>query len=296
MSPEWWSGAIGTVAAVCTTVAFVPQIVKTWRQGGRDLSYGMLLLYLAGLLLWLIYGVSIEARVVIVANGVALALVSLNLGLKWLRESRPRTTPPARRNRIAIDMDEVLADSLAKHLRVYNETFGAALEVADLYGRELEAAVPESRAAALRELILDPSFFRDLDVIEGGGEVLRELAERYEVFVASAAMEVPTSFAAKHAWLRERFPFIAPSHIVFCGDKAVLDVDYLIDDTPRHFERFQGTPILFDAPHNRHETRFLRATGWADVRRMFLEDPPSLRVARLAGEERERATAAPELG
>jgi 5'(3')-deoxyribonucleotidase len=122
------------------------------------------------------------------------------------------------------------------------------------------------------------------------------LAERYEVFVASAAMEVPTSFAAKHAWLRDRFPFIPPSHIVFCGDKAVLDVDYLIDDTPRHFERFRGTPILFDAPHNRHETRFPRATGWADVRRMFLVDPPSLQAAGLPRDGREGVTAAPELG
>ena len=37
---------IGTVAAFCTTVAFVPQIVKLRKQGGEDLSYQMLFLYL----------------------------------------------------------------------------------------------------------------------------------------------------------------------------------------------------------------------------------------------------------
>jgi uncharacterized protein with PQ loop repeat len=36
---------IGTVAAFCTTVAFVPQIVKLRKQGGEDLSYQMLGLY-----------------------------------------------------------------------------------------------------------------------------------------------------------------------------------------------------------------------------------------------------------
>jgi hypothetical protein len=63
-------------------------------------------------------------------------------------------------------------------------------------------------------------------------------------------MDVPTSFDDKFAWLREHFPFIPPSHIVFCGDKSVLDVDYMIDDEPRHFARFRGTPVLFSAPQN----------------------------------------------
>jgi 5'(3')-deoxyribonucleotidase len=130
--------------------------------------------------------------------------------------------------------------------------------------------VPPGRAAEIRDIVLDPDFFADLEVMEGCREVVRELAERYEVFIASAAMEVPTSFAAKYAWLRERFPFIPPSHIVFCGDKGVLDVDYLIDDTPRHFDWFRGTPILFTSFHNRSEERFVRVEGWADVRRLFL--------------------------
>ena len=60
--------AIGIIAAVCTTLSFVPQIVKIRRQGARDLSYGMLLLYLLGLGLWLIYGIRIEAAEVIGAN------------------------------------------------------------------------------------------------------------------------------------------------------------------------------------------------------------------------------------
>ncbi len=42
------TGYIGIVAAFCTTVAFVPQIVKLRKQGGKDLSYSMLFLYLTG--------------------------------------------------------------------------------------------------------------------------------------------------------------------------------------------------------------------------------------------------------
>jgi 5'(3')-deoxyribonucleotidase len=171
---------------------------------------------------------------------------------------------------VAIDMDDVMADTSGKHLRAYNHAFSCRLTVDDLGGRTLEEAVPRDRADTARSLVLDPHFFADLPVVEDCQAVVRQLAERYEVFIASAAMEVPTSFAAKYAWLRRHFPFIPPSHIVFCGDKSVLDVDYLIDDTPRHFERFRGTPLLFTAPHNGTEDRYPRVKGWREVKERLL--------------------------
>jgi 5'-nucleotidase len=278
MSPEHWVAIVGTTAAICTTGAFVPQIVRVWRHGGRDLSWGMLVAYLAGVVLWLGYGVLTGARAVIVANAAATVLVATTVALKKVTARRAHAAPG--RLRVAIDMDETIADSLGKHLAAYNRTFARSLTLADLDGRSLEATVPEAHLAALDEIQSDPGYFADLHEIEGSREVVRELCEQYEVFIASAAMEVPTSFAAKYAWLRQRFPFIPPSHIVFCGDKAVLDADYLIDDTPRHFARFRGTPVLFSAPHNRDESRYLRVAGWEDVRRLLLPAAVQPAVAR----------------
>jgi 5'(3')-deoxyribonucleotidase/uncharacterized protein with PQ loop repeat len=271
MSLNQWITFVGTVAALCTTVAFVPQIVRVRRQGGRDLSYGMLAFYLAGVLLWLAYGLMIGARAVVLANVAATVLVSLTLLLKCTTQpSGGAAFGTTRRKRIAVDMDEVIADSLGKHLRLYNQAFGADLTRADLGGRSLEEAVPPSQARAAQKLVQSPGFFRDLEPIEGSREVVLALAERYEVFIATAAMEVPTSFADKYAWLREHFPFIPTSHIVFCGDKGVLDAEYLIDDTSRHFARFRGTPLLFSAPHNQGEAGIRRVDGWAEVARIFL--------------------------
>ena len=192
MSLDQWITFLGTVAALCTTVAFVPQILRVRRQGGRDLSYGMLALYLAGVLLWLGYGLLIGARAVILANVAGAVLVSVTLALKRAAErgSSASGGRSPRRLRIAIDMDEVIADSLGKHVRAYNHAFGARLTRADLGDRPLEEAVPPSRTEATEELVLAPGFFRDLEPIEGSREVVRQLAERYEVFVATAAMEV----------------------------------------------------------------------------------------------------------
>ncbi len=103
-------------------------------------------------------------------------------------------------------------------------------------------------------------------------------------------MEVPTSFADKYAWLREHFPFIPSSHIVFCGDKGVLDVDYLIDDTSRHFDRFRGTPLLFSAPHNQGERRFRRLQNWGAVAQMFLGSRDGHRREAPAGPKPARRT------
>jgi len=73
---------IGGVAAVCTTVALVPQILKIRRQGGEDLSYPMLLLYLTGIVLWLVYGLMLHASAVIWANAVTSVLVGIAIVLK----------------------------------------------------------------------------------------------------------------------------------------------------------------------------------------------------------------------
>jgi MtN3 and saliva related transmembrane protein len=90
---------VGGAAALCTTLSFVPQLVKIHRQGGRDLSYSMLLLYLLGLALWLVYGLRIQAVEVIAANVVGGTLVVAAIAMK--RRSQRQDTnggPSCRRS------------------------------------------------------------------------------------------------------------------------------------------------------------------------------------------------------
>jgi 5'-nucleotidase len=297
---------LGTLAALCTTGAFVPQIWKIHKQGGEDLSYGMLGVYLVGVLLWLAYGVKLAAQAVIWANTTAAILVLIAIVMKALHSSRtaqikdasaraaklsvPVVIAPAaagasagekpspgafprwekRRPRIAVDMDEVIADAFGKMLRSYNAATGNNVTAAELSKRDTDGTMtsmltPEMRAEFERLVNEGGNFFADLELMEGSQEALRRLSENYEIFIASAAMDVPTSFDAKFKWLQQHFSFIPPSHYVFCGDKSILLADYLIDDRPRHFERFAGTGILFTAPHNARRDAPLRANNWNDV-------------------------------
>jgi 5'-nucleotidase len=274
---------IGTVAAFCTTVAFVPQIVKLRKQGGEDLSYQMLFLYLTGVLLWLAYGIRVHAVAVIWANALAglMVLISivlkanppakqLNLTSRNLRSGNSASRDAgSRRLRIAVDMDEVIADSFSKHLSVYNQLVGANLTKEMVSKKGLGAVIPHDRRDQFAAIPHGEGFFNDLEVIEGSQEVLLELSRHHDIFIASAAMEVPTSFDAKYKWLQKHFAFIPTSRIVFCGDKNIVDADILVDDRSRHFADFRGAGILFTAPHNAGESAELRANNWNDVLRIL---------------------------
>lgn len=74
---------IGLVAGSLTTVAFLPQVIKTWRSGSaKDLSLGMFSFFCLGVLLWLVYGIMMRDIPVIAANFATLLLASTILYFK----------------------------------------------------------------------------------------------------------------------------------------------------------------------------------------------------------------------
>lgn len=172
--------------------------------------------------------------------------------------------------RIAIDMDEVMADTLGNYLKRYNRDFNTTVTKADLHGRRpFDISTPEQRDVIFA-YFEDATFFSEIDVMPDAQETIRELSKHYEVFVTTAAMDVPCSFTAKFEWLKLHFPELPSSHIVFCGDKSIIAADYLIDDNIRHLTNFRGEGIIFTSPHNMGETRFRRVDSWKDVHTMFL--------------------------
>jgi len=171
--------------------------------------------------------------------------------------------------RICVDMDEVMADTLAEHLRRYNETFDEAVTVDDLAGKGLWEITPVDRQGQLRAFLDAEDFFEDLALMPGAQEVLKELTKRFDIYIATQAMTVPNSLGPKYRWLQRHFPFIPPTNYVFCGNKCILRADYLIDDLPRNLQRFEGTGLLYTAPHNMTATGYIRVNNWQDVAEFF---------------------------
>ncbi len=74
---------LGWIAGTLTTIAFFPQLLKTWTtKSAKDVSLVMMVTFCIGVFLWLLYGLTINAMPVVVTNSVTLILALLILILK----------------------------------------------------------------------------------------------------------------------------------------------------------------------------------------------------------------------
>lgn len=74
---------LGLLAGTLTTVAFVPQVIRTWKsKSAKDLSLAMLGTFTAGVVCWMVYGVMIDSLPIILANSITFLLAGTNVILK----------------------------------------------------------------------------------------------------------------------------------------------------------------------------------------------------------------------
>jgi 5'(3')-deoxyribonucleotidase len=170
---------------------------------------------------------------------------------------------------IAIDMDETVADTLSRHIEWYQQHFSVTFNKEDMRGHRIYDVVPEAHLTTVRQFPHHPDFFKGLAIFDDAAEVIKELSQSYDIYFASAAMEYPSSFAAKYDWLKKHFPFISEMNYIFCGYKGMLNCDYLIDDSSRHIDVFSGQGYLFDAPHNQNETQYKRVCNWQEIKTLL---------------------------
>ncbi|MDM9380476.1 SemiSWEET transporter [Chlorogloeopsis sp. ULAP01] len=77
---------LGLTAATITTSAFLPQMIKTWQsKSAKDVSYTMLITFISGVFLWLVYGIFRQDLAIILANLITLIfnLIILYLKIKY---------------------------------------------------------------------------------------------------------------------------------------------------------------------------------------------------------------------
>lgn len=168
--------------------------------------------------------------------------------------------------RIIIDMDEVLADTYVEFGNRFHRRFGRTVAAKELIGKKYYDL---PGAADLRNEMFEPGFFRNLPVMTGAVEAMRELYEKHEVYIVTTATEFKYSMLDKWEWLEEYFPFIHHSRLVFCGNKSIVHGDYMLDDKVKNLATFNGRGLLFDSPHNAHETGYERIHDWEEVRAYF---------------------------
>ncbi len=74
---------VGLLAGILTTVAFLPQVIRTWKtRSTRDISLGMFSIYVTGIFVWLVYGLMLGDLPLIASNAVTFCLSGTILLLK----------------------------------------------------------------------------------------------------------------------------------------------------------------------------------------------------------------------
>jgi 5'-nucleotidase len=171
--------------------------------------------------------------------------------------------------RVIIDMDEVIADPMGAMIAWYEKTYTLPVDLNKMKGSWL-LGFPEQHQALVRERLDEKGFFRDLPVMKDSVEVLKEMNQRYEIFIVSAATEFPNSLKDKLDWLLEHFPFFTWKQLVLCGEKRMVFGDHMIDDHVRHLQHFNGKKHLFTAAHNKDITGYDRINSWQHAAKVFL--------------------------
>ncbi|MCA0132748.1 5' nucleotidase, NT5C type [Winogradskyella alexanderae] len=169
-----------------------------------------------------------------------------------------------------VDMDDVLADTYAKHVELYNIEHNAQLSVKALTNGEVWQNVPEEHQDSIRKHVRQNGFFIDLEPKKDSQKVMEALCQKHEVYIATAATQFPNSLKEKSDWLDQHFPFIDWQYRILCGHKFILRGDLLIDDRAYNLKKFEGDTLLFDSPHNQEETDYKRVFNWLEVAEILL--------------------------
>ena len=172
------------------------------------------------------------------------------------------------RKRIAVDMDNVMADINYQLLSWYQKRTGVSLAEEDMMGKDEIAVFPDPAIA--RGFLYEPGFFLEAGVIENCREVMEKMNKVHDIFIVSAAMEFPNSLPEKYTWLERHFPFLGWKQFVFCGSKSIIQADYLVDDHLKNLDFFNGEKLLFTAPHNIKVNKYRRVNSWLELAEIFL--------------------------
>lgn len=154
--------------------------------------------------------------------------------------------------RIAIDFDETLFPTLDKVIDIYNKKHDTNIELSQITKYNLNDNFPADVADELLELFSDKNVYTNLQPYKGAVRAVKALVEQgNEVYVATAT-DV-RNMEWKEQLLQKYFPFIPKHNLIRIYNKALLNVDVLIEDNINTLKTTFADRVCFDQLWNRDE-------------------------------------------
>ena len=154
--------------------------------------------------------------------------------------------------RIGIDFDETLFPTLEKVLEIYNRRHGTSLELSQITTYSLYDSLPTDVADELIELFVDKDVYSCLQPYRGAVRAVKTLVEQgNEVYIATAT-DV-RNMEWKEQLLQKHFPFIPKKNLIRIHNKALLNVDVLVEDNIDTLKSTFADRVCFDQSWNEDE-------------------------------------------
>ena len=166
---------------------------------------------------------------------------------------------------VGVDVDGVVADLHTEWLRLYNLDYDDDLTSADIVPWNTHEFVKPACGKKIYSYLSRADLYDHVNPVPGAkdGVALLRYAGHKPVFVTS---NVKGMTDPKWRWLEQHGFLQSQSELVVMHDKSLLNASVLIDDGAHNVRAILGhTPLLFDAPWNRHDTDLTRVNGLSAV-------------------------------
>lgn len=154
--------------------------------------------------------------------------------------------------RIAIDFDSTLFPSMERVIELYNQRHNTNLELSQIITYDLHESLPAEIADELLDLFVDKEVYNCLQPYKGAVRVIKMLVEQgNEIYVATST-DV-RNMEWKEELLQKYFPFIPKNNLIRIHNKALLNVDILIEDKLDNLQNTFADRVCFDQPWNQDD-------------------------------------------
>ena len=171
--------------------------------------------------------------------------------------------------RIALDFDETLFPTLERVIEIYNKRYNANIELSHITTYSLYDCLDSNVADNLIELFCDKEVYDNLQPYKGAVRAVKMLAEQgHEIYVATATNVKNIEW--KEQLLQKHFPFVPKDNLIRVHNKALLNVDVLVEDSMRNLTRTFAERICFDQLWNRDSEKdyvysIYRIHHWGEI-------------------------------
>lgn len=171
--------------------------------------------------------------------------------------------------KIAIDFDSTLFPTMERVLEIYNKRHDVNIELSQITVYSLYDSFPVDAADELIELFVEKDVYNNLLPYKGAIRAIKTLVERgHEIYIATSS-DI-RNMEWKEQLLQKHFPFIPKDNLIRIHDKALLNVDVLVEDKIENLTRTFADRICFDQPWNRDDEKdyvysISRIHNWGEI-------------------------------